>query len=116
TGTVVGTGAAILRTTTGGVTTSVNDIEIPKQFLLEQNYPNPFNPSTVIGFDMPVSGFADLRIVDLLGREVALVVDGRLSSGHHEARWTAEGLSSGVYFYRLHTGTLVETKKLVLIR
>jgi len=100
---------------------SVSAVEIassklPTSYALEQNYPNPFNPSTRIGFKVQVSGFTSLRIFDLLGREVATLVNEELMPGSYEATWDAARLPSGVYFYRLQAGEFVETKKLVLMR
>ena len=90
--------------------------EIPKAFELLQNYPNPFNPSTKIGFKLQASGFTSLRIFDLLGREVATLVNEELRPGSYEAPWDASGFPSGIYFYTLTSGEFTETKKLVLVK
>ncbi len=73
----------------------------PEEFLLSQNYPNPFNPSTVIEFSIPSTGNATLKVFDVLGREVATLVDGILEPGNHKAWFDAGDLGSGIYFYRL---------------
>jgi len=88
----------------------------PARFRLEQNYPNPFNPSTRISYSVPYSGTVSLRIFNLLGEEVATLVSGQQDAGTHAIQWDATGYPSGVYFYRLSTGQLVETKKLVLLK
>lgn len=90
--------------------------ETPTRFQLFQNYPNPFNPSTRIPFTVQVSGFTSLKVYDVLGREVATLVNEVKAPGHYEVTWNAAGFSSGVYFYRLRAGEFVATRKLVLLR
>ncbi|MGA3288166.1 MAG: T9SS type A sorting domain-containing protein [Bacteroidota bacterium] len=90
--------------------------EIPHNFVLRQNYPNPFNPSTMISFSIPSKGFISLKIFDLLGREVAIIVSQEMSAGSYSKHWNAENMPSGVYFYCLQSGSFTETKKLVLLR
>ena len=89
---------------------------VPLQYRLEQNYPNPFNPSTTIKFQMPSKGFVILKIYDMIGREVATLVDRFQEAGTHDVKFDASNLPSGVYLYRITTGTYVATKKLVLIK
>ncbi|MCX6122767.1 MAG: T9SS type A sorting domain-containing protein [Ignavibacteriales bacterium] len=89
---------------------------MPQSYSLLQNYPNPFNPSTTISFNLPCKSFVSLKIFDLIGREVATVVSEELSAGRYAKQWIATGMPSGVYFYRLQTGSFTETKKLVLLR
>jgi hypothetical protein len=91
-------------------------LNIPSHFVLGQNYPNPFNPSTTISFSLPSNSFVSLKILDVLGREVSNLVSEELSAGAYSRRWNAEGLASGMYFYRLQAGSYIETKKLVLLR
>jgi hypothetical protein len=79
-------------------------------------YPNPFNPSTTIHFTLPSANHARLSVVDLVGREVAVLVDGVLPSGEHSAEWKADGASAGVYFSVLRTGGAVSVQKLMLLR
>ena len=92
----------------------------PKTFRLEQNYPNPFNPATVIDFQLAVGGFTSLTVYNLLGQEVATLVNENLASGKHEATWDASGVASGMYIYRLTSGPqaggFVQTKRMVLLR
>lgn len=88
----------------------------PVQFNLMQNYPNPFNPSTQIGFRIQGSEMVSLKVFDILGREVAILVNRRMETGEHRVTFDAEGLPSGVYFYRLVAGHIVETKKMMILR
>ncbi len=95
--------------------------EIPVGFSLLQNYPNPFNPSTKIKFSIPLSGDAYLRpvhliVYDNLGRQIASLVNQQLSPGTYEVNWNASDHSTGVYYYRLSSGSYSETKKLILIK
>jgi len=90
--------------------------EIPEGYALKQNYPNPFNPTTTISFGLPSRSFVSLIVFDALGREVSRLVSEALSAGTYSVQWNAEGLASGVYFYRLQAGSLSETKKLILLR
>jgi hypothetical protein len=99
--------------------------EIPVEFGLYQNYPNPFNPTTIIKFQVPNTkldfgilnlGFVSLKVYDILGREMATLVDGVLPAGEHTVRWDASGMPGGVYLYRLESGTFRETRKLMLVK
>jgi len=85
-------------------------------FRLSSNYPNPFNPSTTIEYALPHSGYATLRIYNVLGEEVATLVDGDHAAGTFTATWDASDLPSGVYFYRLTAGEYVQTRKMVSLR
>jgi hypothetical protein len=87
-----------------------------RQYRLFQNYPNPFNPSTTITFSVGTYGYTSLRVYDVLGREVLTLVSEELSAGEHSREWNASNLPSGVYFYRLQSGTYSETKKLLLLK
>jgi len=98
-------------------TTSVNGQEnIIPSFVLHQNYPNPFNPTTTIRFSLPQRSHVTLKVFDVLGREVATLVDRELSAGEHAVVFDAKALSSGVYFYRLQAGNFVEQKKMVVVK
>ncbi|REL38128.1 T9SS C-terminal target domain-containing protein [Rhodohalobacter sp. SW132] len=90
--------------------------ELPREVQLDQNYPNPFNPVTVIGYQLPVQSDVRLEIFDMLGRRVAVLMDGPVQSGHHQATFDASGLSSGVYVYRLTAGDDVQTRQMVLVK
>ncbi len=91
---------------------------IPTEYKLEQNYPNPFNPSTKISYQLPVSGNVTLKVFDVLGREVATLVDEYRDAGSYNLEFRIENLelSSGIYFYQLKAGEFVETKKMLLIK
>jgi hypothetical protein len=91
------------------------------EFTLFQNYPNPFNPSTTINFSVPSSEFVTLKVYDVLGTEVATLVNEEKPAGSYEAEFTVgqdsrPDIASGVYFYKLQAGNFIETKKMVLLR
>lgn len=86
------------------------------EFSLGQNYPNPFNPSTVISWQSPVSGWNTIKIYDILGNEVAILVNQYLPAGKHEAVFDASSLPSGIYYYKLESNNFSDTKKMVLLR
>ncbi|MCH8169503.1 MAG: S8 family peptidase, partial [Bacteroidetes bacterium] len=97
-----------------------NEDIIPENFALDQNYPNPFNPSTRIRYHVKAAGFVSLRIFNVLGNEVALLVNQEKPAGTYEAQFNAEvdgrTLPSGVYFYRLTIGNFISTKKMILAK
>jgi hypothetical protein len=88
----------------------------PSNFSLSQNYPNPFNPETKISFSLPQSGKTMLKIYDMLGREVAELINGEMEKGPHLVNFSGRNLSSGVYIYRLQSGSFTESKKMMLIK
>jgi hypothetical protein len=105
------------RDPTGNVVGIINiNSELPNQFSLSQNYPNPFNPTTVISFQLAVNSFASLKVYDVLGREVATLVNEELKPGTYEVDWDGSNFPSGIYFYSLVADGFVETKKMVLIK
>lgn len=89
---------------------------IPQNYSLAQNYPNPFNPETSIKFSIPEGNFTSLKIYDILGKEVAVLVNGELIPGNYSISYTASELPSGIYFYRLISGNFAGSKKMMLIR
>ncbi len=91
-------------------------INIPINFALKQNYPNPFNPITRIEYDLPIESKVNLRIFDILGREISTLVNKDQKAGAYSIEFDASHLSSGVYFYRIDVGTFSNTKKFILIR
>lgn len=109
-------GQGVDSTGTLGGTTSVDDEFIANNFILNQNYPNPFNPSTSIQYAVGSMQLVSLKVYDLLGREVATLVDEEKPAGSYEINFDATGLASGVYIYRLHARNYSESKKLILIR
>jgi hypothetical protein len=90
--------------------------ELITGFILNQNYPNPFNPSTTISWQSPVSGKQTIKVYDVLGKEVATLVDEYRNAGSYEVEFNAGNLASGVYLYKLQAGNFVQTKKMVLIK
>jgi len=97
----------------------LGNVEIKDSYtdlFLYQNYPNPFNPSTKIKYSIPHSSFVTLKIYDILGKEVATLVNEEKSVGNYEINFNAKNLSSGVYFYRMQAGSFTDTKKFILLR
>jgi hypothetical protein len=87
-----------------------------ESFNLEQNYPNPFNPSTKIGFSVPKTDYVDLRVYDILGREIKTLLSEQLNAGEYEIEFDAKNLASGMYYYRLQSGDNVSVKKMTLVK
>lgn len=88
----------------------------PFKYKLEQNFPNPFNPVTGISFGVQLKGMTRLTVYDVTGREIAVLVNGELEPGNYQYRWDASAYASGIYFYRLESGSFTETKKMMLIK
>ena len=96
----------------------VTDIELeenklPTEYALHQNYPHPFNPATKILYSIPNPSFVILRVFDVLGKEVAILVNQKQSAGNYEITFNAKNLPSGVYFYQLKTENYTATKKML---
>jgi len=89
---------------------------IPEKFSLFQNYPNPFNPSTKINYQIPELSLVTLKVYDVLGNEVAILINEEKPTGIYELTWYAENLPSGIYFYRIQANNFIETKKMVLLK
>ncbi len=85
-------------------------------FTLSQNYPNPFNPSTVISFQLPVTGKVSLKVYDILGNEVAVLVDEEKPAGNYKIDFNGSNLASGIYFYTLRTNNFVQNRKMILLK
>ncbi len=100
------------------LSTSIDETEsgMPTEFILEQNHPNPFNPETMIGYQLAKSGKIRLSVYDMLGREVAVLVDDMVSAGRHQVRFQANSLPSGVYMYVLEHPSGVLTNKMILLK
>jgi hypothetical protein len=97
--------------------TSVKETKpLPKQFFLSQNYPNPFNPTTVISYQLPVISLVTLKIYDILGREVKMLVAEKQNAGYHSVTFDAKNLPSGIYFYSIAAGQFTQIKKMMLIK
>jgi len=91
-------------------------INVPADYALQQNFPNPFNPTTTFDFTIPRDEFVSLKIYNMLGEEVANVMEKKFSAGHYQVKWESLGLTTGLYFYRLQAGDFVQTKKFTLLR
>ena len=89
---------------------------LPAKAILNQNFPNPFNTLTTISFSIPKKSFVSLKVFDVLGREVGVLLYEELLAGTYSRQWDPEGFPGSVYFYRLQAGSFIETKKLVLLR
>ncbi|MCC6864705.1 MAG: T9SS type A sorting domain-containing protein [Ignavibacteria bacterium] len=94
----------------------VEDYLVPKNYELLQNYPNPFNPSTTIEYSIPKDAIVTMKIYDILGKEVATLVNEQKSAGTYIVNWNASGFSSGIYFYRINAGEFTATKKMYLVK
>jgi len=103
---------------TEGQPLSVSSISniIPEKYSLSQNYPNPFNPNTIIRFQIKDSRFVSLKVYDVLGKEIATLVNEKKPAGYYETEFSAENIPSGVYFYTLKTDNYTETKKMILLK
>lgn len=106
----------LLRFSDGTATSVAIDQSVVHGYQLAQNYPNPFNPTTVISFQLPVSGHVTLKVFDVRGREVATLVDGNLAVGNHSVTFTPRELAGGIYFYQLTAGNFSQTRKAVLMK
>ncbi len=112
---VIGQGFWYLQNTT---LTGVNSrlTGVAKEFMLYQNYPNPFNPTTVISYQLSAVSNVTFKVYDILGREVATLVNEKQSAGNHSVTFDGSRLASGVYLYRLEAGSFVSVKKLLLLK
>ena len=102
-----------------GIVTSVEKIEtesIPDKFRLDQNYPNPFNPTTTIAFALPKQIDVSIKLFDLQGKIVSILVDEEMAAGEYQIVFDAQSIPSGVYFYRIDAEEFVQTKKLTLLK
>ena len=103
------------------VSTASDDVVPPVKFSLHQNYPNPFNPETVIRFELPENSHVELKIFNILCQAIRTLANERYEAGVHSVRWggkdsNGKAVSSGVYFYRLKTGSFIKVKKMTLLR
>ncbi|HEY3250131.1 MAG TPA: SBBP repeat-containing protein, partial [Ignavibacteria bacterium] len=89
---------------------------VPTEYALKQNYPNPFNPSTIIRYQLPKDAFVSVKVYDLLGKEVAKLVDETKDAGYYEIVFDAASLTSGLYFYKMQAGDFVTVRKMVVVR
>jgi hypothetical protein len=101
----------------GTVTGDIEEVEtIPTEFALFQNYPNPFNPSTLIKYEVPEKSFVSIRVYDLLGEELATLVNEEKSAGSYDVNFDAGQLASGFYIYTIKAGNFTSTKKMMLMK
>lgn len=109
---------ALYKSTTGGGITSINNISetLPKNFILMQNYPNPFNPTTTIDYSIPKESFVTIKVYDMLGREVATLINEEKNAGEYSVKFNGSILASGVYLYRMKAGNFIQTKKMILMK
>jgi len=99
-----------------GIVSVDNELNLVNEFNLFQNYPNPFNPSTVISYQLPVASNVTLKVYDVLGREIATLVNEEKPAGSYEVDFNANGLSSGVYFYTLRLNDKSYSKSMILMK
>ena len=94
----------------------IESIELPSDFEISQNYPNPFNPVTTIKYALPVDSRVSIKIYDMLGREVATLVNDDKQAGYYQVRFDASNIASGIYFYRIIAGDYVKSYKMVIVK
>jgi hypothetical protein len=130
TGTIVGESGTVLRyagrdslrsstpdtVDTGGHDSTIVTPKVIDHFALEQNYPNPFNPTTTIVYDVPTAELVSLKIYDVLGREVAILVNEIKAPGRYAAVFNAAGYSSGMYIYRFSAGSFTQSKRMLYLK
>jgi hypothetical protein len=92
------------------------DNDLPRTFRLHQNYPNPFNPTTTIPFTLDKNGFVELKVYDIIGREVKTLIRKPMFTGSHKVTFDGTGLPSGVYYYRLTLDGQLQTKQMMLLK
>lgn len=97
-----------------GITNNHN--EIPNSYALRQNYPNPFNPTTIISYQIPKAGNVKLIVFDILGREVKTLVNEVKKAGNYSIEFNASSYASGVYFYKIESGSFTNSKKMLLVK
>jgi hypothetical protein len=101
----------------GALITSVDNKSImPVEYSLSQNYPNPFNPSTTIGYSLAKESFVQLKVFDVLGREIKTLIDEKESVGTYNVHFDAKGINSGVYFYKIIAGDFTQSNKMIVIK
>ena len=119
-GLIVGDDGIILSTQNGGVISNVKNNNPgdarPTVFELAQNYPNPFNPTTTIRYELRNDGLVRLKVYDVLGTEVATLVNEEKAAGRYEVNFNASALASGVYIYKLQAGSFINSKKMILLK
>ncbi len=115
-GWIVGDSGIVICIRNDSLTSVQNQSSVLTSFRLLQNFPNPFNPNTKINYSIWQQSFVTLKVYDLLGREVATLVNEEKPAGEYEVDFIGSNLSSGVYFYQLQAGNFIETKKMILLQ
>ena len=115
-GEVMNTWSVMGDTPLSGVTDVKKTSDVVTTYNLDQNYPNPFNPTTTISFSIPQNGLVTLKIYDILGREVATLLNEEKNSGAYTLSFDASNLPSGTYIYSIHSGNYSSTKKMMLLK
>jgi Secretion system C-terminal sorting domain len=107
-----------LQVVTGGIPINVETTEkiIPDKFIVHQNYPNPFNPTSTIKYSIPKQSKVILKVFDIVGKELATLINKEQAGGNYEINFDATELTSGIYFYRIQAGNIVATKKMILLK
>ncbi len=114
---IMSNGWTYWKDTVSQVATGINEkILSPIDFSLSQNYPNPFNPNTTINFIIPKSSFVNLSVYDILGRKISTLVNEEKTAGNYKVDFNAINLPSGIYFYNLQAGSLIKSKKMILLK
>jgi photosystem II stability/assembly factor-like uncharacterized protein len=113
-GYVVGNGKTLIKF--GELTSVENEEELPTEFSLSQNYPNPFNNTSIIRYSIPQSSNVVIKVFDVLGNEIETLVNKEKPAGKYEVEFNGTGLTSGIYFYKLRTGSFIQTRKMILIK
>jgi hypothetical protein len=93
-----------------------DNLTVPTEYGLDQNYPNPFNPSTTINYQLPEKNYVSLKVYDILGNLVSTLVDQEMEAGYYNVNWNASQLASGIYIYRIISGSFMSTKKMILMK
>lgn|GEM_PF-1394965 len=111
-------GILLASATVTALVTSVEQIghETPTDFRLSQNYPNPFNPTTTISFDLPKANYVTLKVYNTIGEELMTLISDNLQAGKYKIKFNGVGLASGVYLYKIHAGSFIESRKMLLVR
>ena len=91
-------------------------LQSPSNYLFSQNYPNPFNPTTAISYELPEANYVSIKVYNLIGKEVAVLVDEQKQAGKYKLQFDGSGIPSGVYFYRIQAGSYSETKRMILLK
>jgi hypothetical protein len=99
-----------------GITNIEREIEIPSQFCLLQNYPNPFNPTTTINYQLSTNSHIQMKVFDVLGREIITLVDETKGAGDYTVQWNAINFPNGVYYCRLNAGSIMKIVKMILMK